>query len=283
MSSVPDTDELKAKYAEIAALKKAINEKKMAKNLSSPLLAAYGGSENHHNSSTFRGGYRGGYRGRFRGGYGGNYHSKNYTNNLYRENMHRNMSVVFNNNTNDNNSEDSNKVDSDSLEPTYVSSVSKSGMTLVNSDMYEKDKIKIIQRSEQAKQLQDQFKKKKKASALRAIVFKNQAKTDSYDRVKINEDVYAVTNNGDDLILLSIPIEEKEENIENIEWNKKIYVRTIHGNLKSQNPCRGRYVYRNLYYRNFQLTQRRIGNDQCRYFTRTGEYFFFLASARVSI
>lgn len=150
------------------------------------------------------------------------------------------MTVVFNGtNTNDKNSEVSKNDESNATEPKYVSSVSKSGMTLVSSDVYEKDKIKMIQRSENAKQLQDQIKQKKKTNAIKTRVFKNQNKTDSYDRVKADGDIFAVTNNGDDLILLSIPTGEKPKTV---VWNNKNYTRKINGDLKSQAPRRGRYV-----------------------------------------
>ena len=243
MSSVPDSDELKAKYAEIAALKKAINEKKEQKSIPGPLTTGY---EGHYygNLNENRGGYRSGYRGGYGGGYRGGYHNHPYsrgrTNSYSRGNIHRNMTVVFNGtNTNDKNNEVSKNDESNATEPKYVSSVSKSGMTLVSSDVYEKDKIKMIQRSENAKHLQDQIKQKKKTNAIKTRVFKNQNKTDSYDRVKADGDIFAVTNNGDDLILLSIPTGEKPKTV---VWNNKNYTRKINGDLKSQAPRRGRYV-----------------------------------------
>lgn len=241
MSSVPDSDELKAKYAEIAALKKAINEKKQEKSMPGLLAIDYDGHY-YGNVNVNRGRFRSGYR----GGFKGRYNNYPYAGNSHRGNMHRNMSVVFNsNNTNDKNIENSKNDESNAPEPKYVSSISKSGMTLVNSEVYEKDKIKIIQRSEDAKQMQDQIKQKKKANAIRTRVLKNQSKTDSYDRIKVDGDTFAVTNNGDDLILLTIPTGEKPKTV---VWNNKNYTRKINGDLKSQTPRRGRYVINNYFF-----------------------------------
>lgn len=238
MSSVPDSDELKAKYAEIAALKKAINEKKQEKSMPGPLATGYDGHY-YGNVNVNRGGFRNGYRGGFKGRHNNYPYVGGYSNSR-RGNMHRNMSVVFNNNiTNDKDIESSQNDESNVTEPKYVSSISKSGMSLVNSEVYEKDKIKIIQRSENAKQMQDQIKQKKKANAIRTRVFKNQSKTDSYDRVKVDGDTFAVTNKGDDLVLLTIPTGEKPKTI---VWNNKTYTRKINGDLKNQTPRRGRYV-----------------------------------------
>lgn len=248
MSSVPDSDELKAKYAEIAALKKAIDEKKAAQN------SPYGANNQQYQNAAdiHRGGYRGGHRGSYRGGYRGGFrghpfYARGYGGNS-RGNVHRNMSVVFNsNNTNEKNTENTSNDDS-STEPTYVSSVSKSGMSLVNSDVYEKDKIKIIQRSENAKQIQDQLKQRKIDNAIKARVLKNKTKTDNCDRVKADGDEFAVTHNGDELVLLTIPT---GGNSKTTQWNSKIYSRESNGNLKCQSPSRGRYVYLTFYIRRY--------------------------------
>lgn len=239
-----DTNEaLKAKYAEIAALKKAILEKKEAR-VNKPV------------SFPVRGGYRGHYRGGFRGRGGHRGHYSPYSSAL----PHRNMTLVFD------------KSEPDASEsPKYVTQVSKGGMSLVNTELYEKDKEKYlaIQRSQQ--ELRDRMISQKKARAMLTRISKYRTKTDSCDRIDIAGDKFAVTRAGNKLLPITVPvgIKPKEET-----WNNRTYQRKQNGTLKCSSGRKRRYV---SFCASLPITNVRIPQDHCRYFCRTGEYFLPIA------
>lgn len=222
MSSIPDLEELEAKFAEIAAIKKAIEEKKASKNLS------YSGIKRHDNVSKphfFPRRYLNNYK---PWGYGWN--NTNYgKENLQKGNLYRSMSVHFPNST-------SQQTDQ-GQSPQYVSSVSKSGMSLVNSETYEKERGEILRHYEEIEAKKLKAKQKKQEAIWRARLEGNRIRTENYDRIKIKGNTYAVTKSGNELVLIGTGGGQ----IMNVAmWNKSNYVSYGDGNLKCRNDRVGK-------------------------------------------
>lgn len=218
MSSNEDPPELKAKYAEIAALKKAINAKQMNQASNKPIPASY---------SANRGGFRGGFRGSsLRGGFRGGKRGVN---------KYRNMTVFFNNEIKSKGDEESgneNEMDSEQ-NIQYISEVSKGGMSLVNSNIYQQDKAKYAER---AAELKAKLKLQRQLDIARFRVSKNQTKFDECDRIKIDDGIFAMAKGGNKLIPLSIPFRKTS-----VDWNGKHYSVRPSGSLKHSSR-RARYV-----------------------------------------
>lgn len=232
MSDIPDPAELKAKYAEIAALKKAIEEQKQAQTTRySPYPVASRG----------RGNYRGGYRG-----------AKPATS--------RNMSISFNE-----------KVDEegDSTETQkYVSSVSKGGMTLVNTNIYEQEMARIAKHTEAARKLKEKMAQLRKFHLQKTRVSRYRTETDNCDRIKVDGINYAVTRNGGKLVPLLVSLEDQKT----LSWNGKTYYRRPNGTFQCNE--RGPYVRKEPCETAPSVTNPyRAVEEPCRYFGRTGEYF----------
>ena len=228
MSSIPDTEELKAKYAEIAAIKKAIEEKKASK------ISSQQGIKRHDNISKPPFLNRK-YLNNLRnvpwscGQNNMNHRNVNYNNG----NLYRSMSVRFPSSTVEQTEQGSS--------PQYVSSISKSGMSLVNSETYEKEKGQILRRYEEVESRKQRAKQKKQEVIWRARLDENRIRTENCDRVKIKGNTYSVTKGGNELIL----IESGSEQMINVAmWNKSNYVGYGDGNLKCRNDRVRRYVYR---------------------------------------
>lgn len=218
-SNIPDTDEIKAKYAEIASLKKAIHEKQMQQRSFD--------SSSHPAVSSFRGRGRGGYRARY---------SPYSTSARGRGTNHRNLTLVFNggdinNHTRSDVQESTSSVIETSCqqEPRYVSSVSKSGMSLVHSDLYEQDKTKFIEQNQQATKLKNKVIEQRLISRDREMISKNKVKFDNCDRIEINNNKYAVAKNGTKLVPISIPV---LRSVEKLNWMNRSYSSKKNGTFK---------------------------------------------------
>lgn len=230
-----DPTDLKAKYAEIAALKKSIEEKKAIRNAS---LNTKDGKKTIGTNYINKGQNQ--YKPRpYSPGF--NYY-KGFTGN--RGNYHRNMTVVFNGQGQyENNTE--------TLDTKYVSSISKSGMSLVTSDIYKQDQSKLQQLNEEIKNKKLEAAKARRIKALENIILKNRMSTDGCDRVKIDGDIFAVSNHGDKLIALSLP---KGDRPKVVVWNGENYIRKSNGNLKRLVSLRRRYVLHLFAFLEYHLT-----------------------------
>lgn len=225
-----DSEELKAKYAEIAALKRSIEEKKMAQFSHHPIPF---GSGPHRRQYAARG--RGGGHFARKGGSG-----------------HRNMTLQFNQQVCDEANAASVAHASVASAPSYVSSITNSGMTLVNSDIYEQDTKSREQRALAASNFKERIRHERQLRILQAKIQVKRGRTDSCDRVKIGDEVFAVTRGGSKLVLISPPSHELEERV--ITWNNLPYIRTESGDLTCHSS-RGR-----------------INVEYCMYFTKTGMF-----------
>lgn len=241
---VPDTEELKAKYAEVAALKKAIDEKKRA--TSSKRVAHHQAFRVFPNRGNIRG-----RRGLFRG--------RNFRNSTP---SHRNMTLVFSNGD-----EDKDNLEQKQEGHSYISAVSKSGMTLVKRNLYERDQGKFVSQIEQLKAEEERFKRQLR---LNNRISRNRKKTDSCDRISIDGDKFAVSKQADKLIPITKPIHEE---LKTLVWNNKSYERKDNGTYKCQSRRQMRYVTSSL---NCFLSTNISSTvaEQCRYLTRTGKFSF---------
>lgn len=229
MSDIPDSAELKAKYAEIAALKKAIDEQKHAQlTRYSPYPVARRG----------RGNYRGGYR-------GGTHVNP------------RNMSISFN-------EEAKEKGDSSETQK-YVSSVSKGGMTLVNTNIYEQEIARLAKQNENAKKAREKMIQLRRFHLQKARVSRYRTETDSCDRISVDSKKYAVARNGAKLVPLLVALDDQNTLI----WNEKTYYKKPNGTFQCKE--RGAYVRTNTTTTPHTNTHR-AAEEPCRYFSRTGEY-----------
>lgn len=218
MSGNSDPEELKAKYAEIAALKKAIEKKMQEKgSFQRPIL------------NTTNANY--GYGRSRRGGYSGIY--KNY--NPYRPHINKNMSSAFKDtNKKQEGSEAPSSADTTTSDEnttnktTYISTISSSGLSLVNSDIYEKERERKAIEKERINKLMIA---KRRNAILKNRISKFRTKVDSCDRVNVDGDPFAVTRGGNKLIPLSIPRGEKSKTT---TWFNKTYQRKHNGTLKCQ-------------------------------------------------
>ncbi|CCE86216.1 Piso0_005873 [Millerozyma farinosa CBS 7064] len=218
-----DPTDLKAKYAEIAALKKSIDEKKAIRNAS---LNSKDGKktigtnyiskgQNQHKPRPYSSGFN------YYKGFVGNKGS-----------YHRNMTAVFNGQGQD-------EKNTETSDTKYVSSISKSGMSLVTSDIYKQDQSKLKQLNEEIKNKKLEAAKARRLKALENIISKNRMSTDSCDRIKLDGDIFAVSNHGDKLVALSLPRGDRPKVI---VWNGENYIRKSNGNLKRSVSHRRRYV-----------------------------------------
>lgn len=240
---VPDSEAMKAKYAEIAALKKSIEEKRMAQHSNKPVPAWYGGG---------RGGYkgsRGAFMGRKRGG-----------------NSHRNMSLIFNEGkellpipaaSDDpsavSSSSSSSPSNNNSNIASFVSSVSSGGMTLINSDIYQQEALSRQRQIDATNNLKEKLRQRKIERINNAKIQLKRSKTDSCDRVSIGGEIFAVSMGGLALKLISAS-KNHEEKV--VQWNNLLYVRQDNGDL----IC--------------PTNRGRITVNHCTYFTKTGTYIF---------
>jgi hypothetical protein len=225
---MPDSEELKAKYAEIAALKRSIEEKKMAQFYNHPIPF---GSGPHRRQYTARG--RGGGHLARKGG-----------------SSHRNMTLQFNQQVSDEANVAPVAHSSAASAPSYVSSITNSGMTLINSDIYEQDTKCREQRALAASNFKERIRQERQLRILQAKIQVKRGRTDSYDRVRVGDEVFAVTRGGSKLVLISPPSHKQEEKV--ITWNNLPYIRTESGDLTCHSS-RGR-----------------INMEYCMYFTKTG-------------
>ncbi|ODV77895.1 uncharacterized protein CANTADRAFT_284994 [Suhomyces tanzawaensis NRRL Y-17324] len=230
-----DSEDVKKKYAEIAALKKAIEEQKRgASVLPYPSGQLFGGR------GRGRGGYRGGYR-------------------AARPTTYRNMTYVLNGDGNG---------DGRAESSSYVSRVSKGGMSLVNSTIYHQDqqKYQALQQAQLA--VQNTLKEQRRLVNLRSRVAKYRSKTDGCDRVEVDGDKFAVTRLGNRLVPITVPEGDKSRSA---TWDGRTYTRKHNGVLKCFGGRKKRYVPCGRLQEDQHHTNIRIPVDQCRYFTRTGE------------
>lgn len=121
----------------------------------------------------------------------------------------------------------------------YISSISKSGMSLVTSDIYKQDQSKLQRLNEEIKNKRLEAAKARRIKALQNIILENRMNTDGCDRVKLDGDIFAVSNHGDKLIALSLP---KGDRSKVVVWNGENYIRKSNGNLKRLVSLRRRYV-----------------------------------------
>lgn len=154
-------------------------------------------------------------------------------------------------------------------EPKYVTQISKGGMSLVNTELYEKDKEKYLAIQKSQQDLREKMIQQKKARAMQTRISKYRTKTDSCDRIEIGGDKFAVTRAGNKLLPLTVPvgIKPKEE-----KWNNRTYQRKQNGSLKCNAGRKRRYVSEPTH--KHHILTFRIPQDDCRYFCRTGEYIF---------
>lgn len=243
MSENPDSEELRAKYSEIAALKKAIEEKKREKqNFNTFPL---GGHQYVQSTS--------GYRGRNRGFYKGNIYKQRFhimNRHPASSGFRRSMSLVFNKSAGDT----SGSSEADQSDTSYVTTVTKNGMKLMNSDIYQSEKDRILLQTKKTNELKEKLQQRKRLNLLRKMLSKNLSVTDSCDRILLDNVKYAVVNRGDELIPLTDFMGKGDE----YKWNSKMYIRKPNGSLKCVEPIR----------------ERKGIHDQCRYFTRHGTYSF---------
>ncbi|KAK6462407.1 hypothetical protein DFJ63DRAFT_154413 [Scheffersomyces coipomensis] len=216
--SLNEEEALKIKYAEIAALKKSIAEKKNAlQQARLTQFSNYGTSSNTSMKKIW----------------------KKHNKAAKKGNPFGHMSAVFTNATGDiSNTEQ------------YVSQISKGGMSIVNTNVLQREqhKFKVHQRE------QEDLKKIKELQRLQArlqkSISKNKVREDNRDRIRIGDVTYAVTRMGNRLLPLSIP-----NNLDTAEvaWGSRKYISKNGRTLK----CTGGRT-------------RKSPTDPCRYFTRTG-------------
>lgn len=208
-----DPEELKAKYAEIAWLKKQIEEKKAAR-----------GRRNDKNGISKP-------------------HRKQFPT------PHINLKPL--------------KVDSGDNK--YISSTTSRGMTLVNTNILEREQKLQLQKAEAARKLQIEAQEKKRQRKWKPRIDKNRTKTDHCDRIAISDQIFAVCGGGNKLVPLSIPPADSEGEI--IVWNSTKYIRKKNGTFRRMGKS-AEYVCspRPSGYTNVSTS------EDCRYYTRIGKY-----------
>lgn len=110
-----------------------------------------------------------------------------------------------------------------------------------------KIKMKAAKKAKDGAALKEQKRLRVKAQQKALRFAKNKTKCDDCDRVQIQKTIYAVTDNGRELIPL---LDSDVETSESVEWNKWLYSRKPNGTLIR--------------------AKKRIQKTHCRYFCRTG-------------
>lgn len=227
-SQVPESEALKIKYKEIAALKKAIQEKQELKR------------QQQQNASKIQ---KQAYKRILKLPVNPNVF-------LQQKPKFSNMTLVVNNTGGSTNGTTSTTKEGTSStdQQGYVSVQSSGGKSFYNINVYqqeaEKLKAKILLKK---KQVQEQ----KRLEKIRNQIPKFRTMSDNCDRIKINGDKYAVTENG--RALVPIRMFQLTNPIECI-WNGNKYQRNSQGVFKLSTPVR----------------RKRKNTELCRYFTRTG-------------
>ncbi|KAK6456581.1 uncharacterized protein RJT20DRAFT_45760 [Scheffersomyces xylosifermentans] len=267
----PDSDALKAKYAEIAALKKSLDEKRAKQGIYSPYPMPNNGYRGRGRGG---GAIRTGYNSRGYGGYG-NFRGQNRSyrgrGSYHAPVMHRNVSAVFTQPPIDQSMtyDESQTVEGslsdistpeangDSAQEStsritgYVTTSSRGGMSLVSTDIYERDQQRYAAIQKQRQEIQERLERQRRLATWRARVSKFKTKTDGADRIKIGEETFAVTKQGTKLVPLTVP-QEHSTNL--YSWNNVTYKRQPNGTLQSIGIRKGK-----------------IPIEQCRYYSRTGK------------
>lgn len=220
--AVPDSEALKAKYAEIAALKRAIEEKKMNQYSHSPVPSWYGGRGGFRGA--FRGGFRGSTRGGVRAGYG-------------RGNVHRNMTLVFeptaaNSSTANEPNTNNNNINNNNSEVAYISTTNTGSMSLINSSIYEQESKARQQNFEAALNSKEALRISNLEKGFQRKIQIRKAKTENFDRVRINKEIFAVTHGGMTLVLIGSSqggLYDEDQKV--VYWNNLPYIRIENGDL----------------------------------------------------
>ncbi|KAK6199170.1 uncharacterized protein RJT21DRAFT_121472 [Scheffersomyces amazonensis] len=195
MSSNEDGDAFKKKYAEIAALKKALEEKKQAEKQARGSRTRYINNYVPVRSAPIQKKWQ-------------NKQAKSMRSSF------SNVTAVFT-------KDDKNTVSND-VSQGYVSKTSKGSMSLVNTAVYQRQQQqyhKILQEKEELKKLKES---QRSQQLLQKNVSRNKVRADNCDRIKIEGVPYAVTKMGNRLLPLGIPNSEfmlKKQ----IVWANKVY------------------------------------------------------------
>ena len=189
--AITDEEVLRAKYAEVAALKKAIDARKHA-----PRILKVPSGLNSLPPRPI---------GRVR-------KSRPIR-------RHQNLSLVMLELQKDNNCNNTNQ-------NAYIHTITGGGNSVMSVEQYERTKMaqEIHQREQQDRSRQQRLFYKQQS-----MVKKNMQDTEGDDRVRINGIVYAVTRRGAKLVLLSVPNPWKGEGSE--RWNGDTYIRQACGDL----------------------------------------------------
>lgn len=256
------SDALKAKYAEIASLKKAIEEKQVRNSQFAPTSAypsvSLGGMFPPRKGGAIRStryAVRGNTRGRgfgrggyasFRGGARGGF-------------VHRHVTAVFDTSGQNGSGSDSSTGDNDdgvSHSPPavtgYVTKQSRGGMSLVSTDIYARDQERYEAIQREKEELQKKIARQKRRELMQKQISKLRTKTDSCDRVKIDGQIFAVCKRGSKLIPLATAPDDAPSTT---EWHNRTFTRSSNGTLRTKSRIRKT-------------------SEQCRYFSRTGTYIF---------
>lgn len=230
-NEVPDTKELKAKYAEIAALKKAIDAKRSENQLIQRLQLRRGrGMSFRGRRAGWRG--RGGRIGRARGTYSPYPIPYRFLNELSvkepgsvdgpeedpvedpenKEEMEKGLD------------EGDNK-DKETLDQ-YLKSVN--GMTATNPELYDQNKDKIQHQAKFANNLKNKILEQKRQRIRTKMMARNLVKYDSCDRIMLNSTKYCVVRGGSNLVPISLPISQ----VDPVQWNGQTYYMKKNGTLK---------------------------------------------------
>lgn len=122
----------------------------------------------------------------------------------------------------------------------YVTQQSKGSLKLLNSEAYKKDQARFLQLQrirelENRKELilRNQYARKQRIS-------KNRIKADGFDRVEIEGDKFAVTKEGSRLVPITLPLGAKSTTV---TWNNHLYERKKNGVLKYNSRRRKMFVF----------------------------------------
>lgn len=231
-NDVPDTKELKAKYAEIAALKKAIDAKRSENQLIRGLQQRQGREMGWRGRRTgWRG--RGGRIGRARGTYSPYPMPYGLQNELSVKEAGAEEGPVEGPEEREEiekgpgNLEEGDNKDKENPDQ-YMTSVSPNGMTVMNAELYDQNKEKIQLQAKLANNLKNKILEQKRQRIRAKMMARNLVKYDSCDRIMLNSTKYCVVRGGSNLVPISLPVSQ----VDPVQWNGQTYYMKKNGTLK---------------------------------------------------
>lgn len=153
----------------------------------------------------------------------------------------------------------------DSGDENYISSTTSRGMTLVNTNIYEREQKLQLLKAEAARKLQIEAQERNRQRKWKPRIDKNKTKTDHCDRIAISDQIFAVCGGGNKLVPLTVPPPDSEGQI--IMWNSIKYIRKKNGTFRRVGKS-AEYVFSSSQSGNTNVST----SEDCRYYTRIGKY-----------